>query len=217
MFPQVYRYVDEYVESKVDFSGQNVCELGLESYMKMAADHLINAIHPDDEQGEPPLLPILNRYAPVGTTAEVDLGLRRSSGCITTAKSHLNQVTLDTNTWEAAAAFRLEESSLVFSYARNDHLELNIPYEFEGVSHYYEPDFLVRLTNGLTLILEIKGYQTNQDTAKHEAASRWMSAVNNWGQMGEWGFPRVPGRAEAGARAAEARLSRPAISPSSTP
>ena len=186
LFPQVYRYVDEYVESKVDFSGQNICELGLASYMRMAADHLLNAIHPDNEQGEPPLLPILNRYAPVGTTAEVDF--KTIQRVHHTAKSHLNQVTLDTNTWEAAAAFRLEESSLVFSYARNDHLELNIPYEFEGVSHYYEPDFLVRLTNGLTLILEIKGYQTNQDTAKHEAASRWMSAVNNWGQMGEWGF-----------------------------
>ena len=173
LFPQVYRYVNEYVENKVDFSGQNVCELGLESYVRMAADHLINAIQPDDEQGEPPLLPILNRYAPVGTTTEVDF--KTIQRVHHTAKSHLNQVTLDTNTWEAAAAFRLEESPLVFSYARNDHLELNIPYEFEGVSHYYEPDFLVGLTNGLTLILEIKGYQTNQDTAKHEAANRWTS------------------------------------------
>ena len=186
LFPQTYRYVDEYVENKVDFAGQNACELGLDRYVRMAADRLLVAIQPDEEQGEPPLLPILNRYAPVGTTAEVDF--KTVQRVHHTAKSHLNQVTLDTNTWEAAAAFRLEESPLVFSYARNDHLELNIPYEFEGVSHYYEPDFLVKLTNGLTLILEIKGYQTNQDTAKHEAANRWISAVNNWGQMGEWGF-----------------------------
>ena len=186
LFPQAYRYVDEYVENKVDFAGQNACELGLDRYVRMAADRLLVAIQPDEEQGEPPLLPILNRYAPVGTTAEVDF--KTIQRVHHTAKSHLNQVTLDTNTWEAAAAFRLEESPLAFSYARNDHLELNIPYEFEGVSHYYEPDFLVRLTNGLTLILEIKGYQTNQDTAKHEATNRWISAVNNWGEMGEWGF-----------------------------
>ena len=186
LFPQVYGYVDEYVESRVDFSGQNVCELGLEGYMKLVSERLMNVIQPDDEQGEPPLLPILNRYAPVGTTADVDF--KTIQRVHHTAKSHLNQVTLDTKTWEDAAAFRLEESALVESYARNDHLGLNIPYEFEGVSHYYEPDFLVRLTSRLTLIVEIKGYQTNQDAAKHDAASRWMSAVNNWGQMGEWGF-----------------------------
>ena len=42
--------------------------------------------------------------------------------------------------------------------------------------------------NGLTLILETKGYEPDQDTAKHEAAHRWVSAVNNWGRMGEWAF-----------------------------
>ena len=186
LFPQVYRYVDEYVENKVELSGANVCELGLESYMKLIAERLIDAIQPDDEQGEPPLLPILNRYAPIGTTADVDF--KTIQRVHHTAKSHLNQVTLDTKTWEDAAAFRLEESALVKSYARIDHLGLNVPYDFEGVSHYYEPDFLVKLTNGLHLIVEIKGYQTNQDAAKHDAANRWISAVNNWGQMGEWAF-----------------------------
>ena len=186
LFPQAYRYVDEYVENKVDFAGQNACELGLDRYVRMAADRLLVAIQPDEEQGEPPLLPILNRYAPVGTTADVDF--KTVQRVHHTAKSHLNQVTLDTNTWEAAAAFRLEESALVESYARNDHLELNIPYEFEGVSHYYEPDFLVKLAGGKTVIVEIKGYETNQDRAKHEAARRWVDAVNNWGQMGEWTF-----------------------------
>ena len=186
LFPQTYRYVDEYVENKVDFAGQNACELGLDRYVRMAADRLLVAIQPDEEQGEPPLLPILNRYAPVGTTAEVDF--KTIQRVHHTAKSHLNQVTLDTNTWEAAAAFRLEESALVESYARNDHLELNIPYEFEGVNHYYEPDFLVKLAGGKTVIVEIKGYETNQDRAKHEAARRWVDAVNNWGQMGEWTF-----------------------------
>ena len=186
LFPQVYRYVDEYVENRVDFSGTNVCELGLDSYMKLVAERLMNSIQPDDDQGEPPLLPILNRYAPVGTTTDVDF--KTVQRVHHTVKSHLNQVTLDTKTWEDAAAFRLEGSSLVKSYARNDHLGFNIPYDFEGVSHYYEPDFLVKLTNGLHLIVEIKGYQTNQDAAKHDAANRWVHAVNNWGQIGDWRF-----------------------------
>lgn len=186
LFPQVYAVVDEYANGKIEFNGVNPCELGLERYMKMVSERLCAAIKPNDEKGEPPLLPILNRYKPTGTTSEVDF--KTVQRVHDTAKSHLNQVVLDTRTWESAAAFRLEESPLVSSYAKNDHLGLTIAYEYEGVSHYYEPDFLVRLSNGLTLIVETKGYQSNQDSAKHEAARKWVSAVNNWGEMGEWDF-----------------------------
>ena len=186
LFPQVYRHVDEYVETKVDFAGVNRCELGLERYMKRVSDRLLDAIQPDNEHGEPPLMPILNHYKPVGSTSDVDF--KTVQKVHSTAKSHVNQVVLDTKTWESAAAFRLEQSPMVKYYVNNDHLGLNIPYEYEGVSHYYEPDFLVRLTNGVTLILEIKGYQDDQDAAKHDAARRWVSAVNNWGQLGNWEF-----------------------------
>jgi type III restriction enzyme len=77
---------------------------------------------------------------------------------------------------------------VVAFYARNDHLELSIPYEYLGVTHAYFPDFVVRLTNGLTLLLEIKGEEREKDRAKHQAAQRWVSAVNHWGQLGQWAF-----------------------------
>jgi hypothetical protein len=32
--------------------------------------------------------------------------------------------------------------------------------------------------NGVTLLLEIKGLETEQDRAKHQAARRWVEAVN---------------------------------------
>jgi type III restriction enzyme len=60
-----------------------------------------------------------------------------------------------------------------------------------GVSHDYEPDFLVRLVNGLTLLLEIKGYEVHnaeQTNSKHNAARRWVMAVNNLGEFGRWDF-----------------------------
>ena len=71
-------------------------------------------------------------------------------------------------------------------YARNDHLGLLIPYEYQELKHSYQPDFVVRLQNGLTVLLEIKGYEDDQDRAKHTAAGRWVTAVNNWGELGRW-------------------------------
>jgi type III restriction enzyme len=55
-----------------------------------------------------------------------------------------------------------------------------------GVPHNYLPDYLVKLSSGVTLLLEIKGQEDNQDKAKHDAARRWSAAVNNWAQLGKW-------------------------------
>ena len=90
---------------------------------------------------------------------------------------------------------------------------LGIPYEYTDISHSYEPDFVVRLKNEVNLIVEIKGNETEQDRAKHEGAKRWVSAVNNWNELGKMGFPRLQRPATAGARV---RLHRPikALKPS---
>ena len=85
------------------------------------------------------------------------------------------------------AAFRLESSDAVTFYARNDHLGLG-PVRVHGRRPRYEPDFLVRLANGLTLILEIKGFEDDQAKAKRAAAKRWLISVNNWGELGKWAF-----------------------------
>ncbi len=57
----------------------------------------------------------------------------------------------------------------------NDLLGLTIPYEYMGIDHAYEPDCLVRLANGLTVVLEIKGYEHDQTKPKHTAAKRWIA------------------------------------------
>lgn len=186
LFPQVLRFVDEYVRRKVDFKDVDHRELGLEKYVSRMVGYLCDAIAPDDAEGEPPLLPVLNRYKPIGTSADVDFTTTRP--CHGTQRSHVNQVVLDTRTWESSVAFRLEASEAVERYVRNDHLGLLIPYEFQGVDHTYEPDFIVRLTTGLTVLLEVKGFEDAQTTAKHHAARRWVGAVNNAREHGEWRF-----------------------------
>jgi type III restriction enzyme len=186
LFPQVFRYVDEYVRRKVNFNGAHPCELGLEKYVKRLVERLRDGIVPDESEGEPPLMPILNRYKPIGTTTELDFKTTRP--CHATGKSHIDQVVMDNLTWEASASFRLESSDAVAFYARNDHLGLLVPYEYTDSDHSYEPDFLVRLTNGVTVVLEIKGFEPDQDKAKHTAAKRWVTAANNWGELGKWAF-----------------------------
>jgi len=187
LFPQVCRFVDGYVRGKVDFRNEHPCELGLDTYVTRVVERMLNAIEPNDAQGEPPLLPILNRYKPIGSTDGVDFKTPRP--CVGTTISHINLVVADTATWEQIATFRLEQSKAVLAfYARNDHLEFVIPYEYLGVNHAYTPDFLVRLKNDVTVVLEIKGDAPDVVQAKHQAARRWVSAVNNWGKLGRWHF-----------------------------
>jgi type III restriction enzyme len=80
----------------------------------------------------------------------------------------------------------------VYAYAKNDHLDFVIPYQYEGISHDYRPDFLVRLKrvdgSELRLILEVKGFETEKDRAKEVAARRWVKAVNHDGQFGKWAY-----------------------------
>jgi type III restriction enzyme len=195
LFPQVYRIVDQYVEARIDTRGQDLREIGLLKYFNQIVERLRDRIEPDTAVGETPLVPILNRHKPIGTTAEVDFTTTRA--CRATTRSHIDQVVLDTETWESSAAFWLEACPFVYSYARNDNLGLVIPYQHEGVDHQYTPDFLVRYkdtadwtqeSKQFTVVLEIKGYLSPQDEAKHSAARKWVSAVNNWGELGQWAF-----------------------------
>ncbi len=182
LFPQVLRIVRRFVGQKVDFRGANPCELGLEKYVRRIKERLLDAIVPDEQEGELPILPILNRYKPLGTTADVDFTTKRIVHG--TERSHVNAVVLDSS-WEQTAAFYLEQQrDHVFCYVRNDRPFLQIPYEYEGVQHHFEPDYVLRMKSGKTTVLEMKGEEDDQDRAKHQAARRWITAVNNWGRRG---------------------------------
>jgi type III restriction enzyme len=88
----------------------------------------------------------------------------------------------------------------VIVYARNDHLDFTIPYEWQGVRHKYQPDYLVRWRcddgQEIKIFLEVKRFETEQDRQKEAAALRWVRAVNHHGEFGRWAFVvcRDPGR-----------------------
>jgi type III restriction enzyme len=189
LFPQVLCIVQRYLTERVDYNGLNPCEVGLETYAQRIIGLLIAAITPDDGKGEAPLLPRLNRSKPIDSTERVRF--KTVKPVQVTGASHLNFVACDTDSWEQAATFQLEklaQEGVVYCYARNDRLEFNIPYELYGNPLVYEPDFIVRLRNGVNVVLEIKGKQHEDTNAKHQAARRWVSAVNHWGRLGEWDF-----------------------------
>ncbi len=189
LFPQVLRIVHDYIARRVEFNGMHPCDVGLQTYAERIVNLLAEAIAHVETDGEPTLLPRLNPYQPLGSTADVHFKTVKPVRAATA--SHLNAVACDTGSWEQAAMFQIEQLAqrgLVRCYVRNDRLDFNIPYEFHNVSRVYEPDFIVELKSGLKVVVEVKGRSHAETPIKHEAAKRWAAAVTKWGKLGHWEF-----------------------------
>jgi type III restriction enzyme len=192
LFPQVLNCVWKYLEERVILTDPETPleEIALLKYKQRIIERLLMAIEPDEEGEEQPLLPVIERFRPIGSTSEVSF--RTSRPCVGTVKSHISHVVLDAPRWEHTAAYRLEQTPEVIAYARNDHLDFVIPYEFEGRPHEYRPDYLIRWKapdgSEVKIILEIKGFESEQDRQKYAAAQRWVRAVNRHGGFGRWAF-----------------------------
>lgn len=104
-----------------------------------------------------------------------------------TKKSHINRVVFD-STWEASEAYELERNKNVIAWAKNDHLGFVVNYSYQGTPHTFYPDYLVRLTNGTTLVLEVKGQDTQQNRTKREFLDEWVRAVNEHRGFGQWAW-----------------------------
>lgn len=192
LFPQLLNIVWHYLEERVVITNDQTPleEIALLKYKQRIVERLSQAIEPDTEGGEPPLLPVIERFRPIGSTSEVLF--RTTRPAVGTTKSHISHVVLDAPTWEHSAAYQLERIPEVIAYAKNDHLDFTILYEWQGIRHEYRPDYLVRWRcedgSEVKIILEIKGFETEQDRQKEVAAKRWVRAVNHHGEFGRWVF-----------------------------
>lgn len=188
VFPQVLEITKQYVEKRVKVKpGASIDEIVLGRYSDSIISRLCDAIQPDVESGEAPLLPRIERYRQFGSTSEVRFSsLKEAFG---TVKSHVSHVVVDSG-WEHKIAYELDKSPDVVAYAKNDHLDFTIPYEWEHEVHSYYPDFIIRLKlrddSEINVVLEVKGYESEKDRAKKPAAQRWISAVNHHGAYGRW-------------------------------
>jgi type III restriction enzyme len=190
LFPQVLAVVDGFVNTRVRAEGDTPLEeIALEKYRTAIRWRVYNAIEPDEETGETPLLPALDRFRPRGSTEAVMFNTTRDVE--STNKSHVNYVVLDNGKWERSAAYYLERMPEVVAYVKTDGLGFTIPYIHDNVTRNYRPDFIIKYRRGddeLNVVMEVKGFEPEEDKAKRSAAQRWVSAVNHHGGFGRWEF-----------------------------
>jgi type III restriction enzyme len=201
LFPQVLQMCKEWIASQVVYGpNTNVGHLTITEFRAEACERIYDSVIGADDEEVQILLPIIRRFDPDGTTADVNFPTRKP--VMDTTKSHVNYVVLDgkqDNTWERAMAEALEVNQDVFSYVKNDHLGFAVPYVLNGKSFDYLPDYLVRLKpadDGIerTLIVEVSGtHKPKAPTAAKAltARNRWCRAVNNAGSYGLWGYLEV--------------------------
>ena len=128
--------------------------------------------------------PIFNTDRPVVSTGDM-MTWYTTKAAAPTVKSHISHTVFD-STWEACEAYEIERNELVTSYAKNDHLGFHVFYLWNGSKRKFIPDFIITLRNGIKLILEVKGVDSQQNLAKRQALDEWIQAVNNKGGFGKW-------------------------------
>jgi type III restriction enzyme len=183
LFPQALAAVNRVLDTKVTFKpGVPEGELDNELYKSLLVNRMRDAIRPS-AGGEGTLLPVLDRFQPEGSTAVV--AFTTAKPVEPTFKSHVNFAVCDSEL-ERRISRELEADTRVQAYVKNDHLFCEIPYRFNGRTLRYVPDFLVRLDNGVHMLIEGKGRETAKDHAKETAARRWVAAVSGDGRWGSW-------------------------------
>ena len=151
--------------------------------MNKVVQHIWNEIRAVNTEA---LTPVFDKENPI-----------RSSGDIRTwwtskpneafDKTHINFVVVDSK-WEYLEAKTINESNVVESFVKIDHLNFVIYYNYQGVVRRFFPDFLIKLTTGENLIVETKGQDNEQNKTKRAYLDEWCRAINQHGGFGKWSW-----------------------------
>ncbi len=136
------------------------------------------------EQNQERIEPVFDEEYPIGSTRYMRTWYTTKT-CHPTQRSQISHMLAD-SAWEQYAANVFEKSDLVGAYAKNDHLGYQVYYLWNGARRRFVPDFLVRLAIGKTLVLEIKGEDSEQNRSKRSALDAWVKGVNAKGGFGSW-------------------------------
>ncbi len=195
--PQLRKIAEEYVKNYVVLKDRMVIGyLTVGEYFTSALTKIQQAVIVEnlEQQKDKKLLPILAPYDTIGSTRYVEF--LTTKPVQETAKSHINYVVADTEEWEQGVAKKLEQMPEVLSYVKNQGLAFTIPYEHQGMSHQYNPDFIVKLKmpdkSQLNLILEVTGKKDDKKVMKIKTAREfWIPAINNFEKYGKWAVLEV--------------------------
>ncbi len=149
--------------------------------MSKVVQHIWEAIRFENTES---LEPVFDSERPIRSTGDMRPWYT-GKPCEVTRRSHISHCVYD-STWEATESFELERSKHVTAWAKNDHLGFEIMYIDKGVVRKYRPDFLIRLSTGKTLVLEVKGQDSLRNQTKREFLSEWVRAINAHGGFGRW-------------------------------
>ncbi len=151
--------------------------------MNKVIQHIWNEIRAENTTQ---LTPVFDKEHPIRSTGDVRTWWT-SKPCEGFKKTHINFTVVD-STWEFLEAKTINESSVVESFVKNDHLGFAILYNYQGVIRRYFPDFIIKLKNGAYLILETKGQDNEQNKTKRAFLDEWCKAVNQHGGFGKWSW-----------------------------
>jgi type III restriction enzyme len=122
--------------------------------MTTIVNHIRNSVQFEPKNVEKMEL-VFDKEKPIRSTSDMPVWFT-SKPTEKTLKSHISHLVADSS-WELSEAIALDRSEFVKAWAKNDHLGFEIPYLFNGVVRKYRPDFLICLSNGKILLLEVKG------------------------------------------------------------
>lgn len=188
LFPQMLEYAQGFLTRRLKCKGNRAPQdVALNPYFGKAAGMIYDALESVDESGASQERPIIAPgTAGIRSTRHVEFYTGREPWPVT--KSHLNAMVADTKQWEQSAAYCLDTHDSVHAWVKNDHLGFIIPYRKDGIRRRYLPDFIVQISSGEKLIIEIKGQVLEDALIKEAAALRWCSAVNRDGRFGQWRY-----------------------------
>lgn len=149
--------------------------------MNKIVHHIWEAIRHENTES---LSLVFDRDHPVRSTHYVQPWYT-SRPCELAPRCHISHCVYD-GTWESCEEFEIHRNPSVSAWVKNDHLGFEIVYVYNGVVHKYRPDFLIRLTNGKLLVLEVKGQDSQKDRTKRAFLDEWVRAVNAHGGFGCW-------------------------------
>ena len=188
LLAQLVRLVEEFVRSDrlqleppMFAQGRRKRRLVVTLSMERVVQHVLHSIRQENAEV---LTPVFDPDRPIGSTGDMATWYT-GKPCGPTTRSHVNYCVYD-STWEESDAYVLDQSPRVEAWVKNDHLGFEVFYVHRGVVRKYRPDFLVRLTSGETLVLEVKGRVRESDPVKRKYMDEWCKAVNAHGGFGRW-------------------------------